>query len=114
MWNINVEPEGEAEKCELLYRINYQSLYIHKKHAAYFELATDNCSSLHNKKKKKKNCIETNDTESLIYFHIARPLPTFNTLQMSAAVGQRSRTHLSFYNCFVDTAASAVLNSLGH
>lgn len=111
MWNINVEPEGEAEKCELLYRINYQSSYIHKKHA-YFELATDNCSSLQNK--KKKNCIETNDTESLIYFHIARPLPTFNTLQMSAAVGQRSRTHLSFFNCFVDSAASVVLNSLGH
>ena len=53
MWNINVEPEGEAEKCELLYRINYQSLYIHKK-PQYFELATDNCSSLQNKKKKKK------------------------------------------------------------
>lgn len=57
MWNINVEPEGEAEKCELLYRINYQSLYIHKKHAAYFELATDNCSSLQKKKKKEKRKI---------------------------------------------------------
>ena len=56
MWNINVEPEGEAEKCELLCRINYQSLYIHKK-PQYFELATDNCSSLQKKKKKEKRKI---------------------------------------------------------
>lgn len=62
MWNISDEPEGAAEKCKLFHHINYQLLCIHMTHT-YFEFASDNCSGLQIRKKK---CIETNDTESLI------------------------------------------------